>query len=297
MAKIVVGASTFASTSQVAINMLKEKGYEVILNPYGRKLTEAEVIDLIKDADGLLAGLEPLNERVFSQAKSLKAVARIGIGMENVDQSAAKKYNIKISNTPDAPTRAVAEMTLAALFSISRGIPFANADVHKGIWKKRMGFSLEGKTALIIGYGRIGKKTAELFRKNGIEVMAYDPFAIEKNEALGKYLGEADIISIHASGNEEIIGANEFERMKDGVVILNSARGGLINEEALYDALNTGKVLCFWGDALWEEPYSGNLIKCENAVLTPHISTYTSECREEMEIKAVKNLLEDLNVL
>ena len=107
-------------------------------------------------------------------------------------------------------------------------------------------------------------------------------------------MAQADVISIHASGKEEILGKEEITKMSDGVIILNSARGTLINEDALYEALQSNKVSAFWGDALWQEPYSGKLCQCENAILTPHICTYTTTCRESMEMQAVENLLRDL---
>ena len=105
---------------------------------------------------------------------------------------------------------------------------------------------------------------------------------------------KADVVTIHASGNTEIITPDKFDSMKDGVVIMNCSRGGLVNEDALYESLKNGKVSKFWGDVFWEEPYKGKLLECENAILTPHISTYNSLCRESMETEAVSNILRDL---
>ena len=135
--KVVVGASSFASDSNKAINLLLDKGIQVVKNPYGRKMTEEEIISHLTDADGLLAGLEPLNETVLSVSPSLKAIARIGIGMDNVDMEAAKRHGIKVSNTPDGPTDAVAEMVLGALLAIERQIIYANQDMHNKKWEKR----------------------------------------------------------------------------------------------------------------------------------------------------------------
>lgn len=293
--KVVVGASSFAGSSDKAINMLLEKGIEVIKNPYGRKMTEDEIIGHLKGADGLLAGLEPLTERVFQNAPQLKAVARIGIGMDNVDIEAAKKHNIKVSNTPDAPTEAVAEMALAALLTIGHEIIPSNEDVHNGVWKKRIGFSLKGLNVLLVGYGRIGRRFGEHLRYFGSNIIVYDPFQPEISEKnLEHALTKADVVTVHASGNEEILSPDMFSYMKDGVVILNCSRGPLINEDALFESLKSKKVSNFWGDVFWQEPYTGKLLDCENAVLTPHISTYNSLCRESMETEAVKNILEDL---
>lgn len=293
--KVVVGASSFAGASDKAINMLLDKGIEVVKNPYGRKLNEKEIIEHLQGADGLLAGLEPLNENVFDHASQLKAVARIGIGMENVDIEAARKRGIKVSNTPDAPTEAVAEMAIAALLTMGHEIIPCNTDVHNNIWKKRIGFSLNGLSVLFIGYGRIGRRFAEHLQHFGSKIIVYDPFQPDISEKnLEEALGHADVVTLHASGKEEIIGNSQFEAMKDGVVVMNCARGALINEDALYTSLRSGKVSKYWGDVFWEEPYQGKLLECENAILTPHISTYNSRCRETMETEAVKNLLGDL---
>lgn len=270
------------------------EGFEVIRNPYGRKLTENETIRHLQGAVGLLAGLEPLNERVFAACPELKAAARIGIGVENVDFDAAKKYGIKISNTPNAPTYAVAEMTLAALLAIARQIPFASADIHSGVWKKRMGFSLRGSKILLVGYGRIAKEFERLLAPFNAEVLKFDPF-LSACKPLNELLAIADVVSLHASGKEKIIRATELSQMKDGSVLLNTARGGLVDEYAVFDALKSGKLSYYYADTFSQEPYAGKLTGLDNAILTPHISTYTGLCRREMEAQAVKNLLRDLN--
>lgn len=293
--KVAVGASSFGDGNLEVMQMLEDKGIKLVKNPYGRKMNQEEIIAHLQGADGLLAGLEPLNEDVFKRCPDLKAIARIGIGMDNVDREAAAKYGIKVSNTPDGPTNAVAEMTITVLLSICHNVIWANKDVHDGIWKKRMGHSICELKILIIGYGNIGKKTAQLLRDLGAEVMIYDKYNFEESTCnLEEGLKNADVISLHASGKDEIISSEMFSNMKDGVIILNSARGGLIHEEALYAALKAGKVAAFWGDALWKEPYDGILKECENAILTPHICTYTKSCRENMEKQAVNNLLGDL---
>ena len=293
--KVAVGASSFAIDNGDALHLLESHGIEVIKNPYGRKLTEQETIEHLKDVQGLLAGLEPLNEKVFAECPGLKAVARIGIGMDNVDLKAAKAYGVKVSNTPEAPTEAVAEMTLTALLSIGHRLIPANCDMHNKVWKKRMGFSVSGQKVFVIGYGHIGKRMVKLLRQMGADVLVYDKYNAEvSNCTMEEGLRKTDIITLHVSGNEEILSREMIGKIKEGAVLLNSSRGGLVNEDALYDALQSGRISWFWGDVFWEEPYSGKLTECDNAILTPHISTYTVSCRREMEMQAVKNLLEDL---
>lgn len=293
--KIVVGASSFAAKSDTAKKLLEDNGYEVVLNPYGRKMTEEEITEQLQGAVGILAGLEPLNENVISKAADLKAIARIGIGMDNVDIPYAESKGIKVSNTPSGPTAAVAEMTLAALLAIGRQIIPSNNDLHQKKWNKRIGFSLDGINVLLIGYGRIGQSVGEMLKKFNVNLMIYDAFQPDVSlPSLEDGLAKADVISLHASGKDEILSAEHFTKMKKEVVILNSARGALINEDALYNALNDGTVQAFWGDVFWEEPYTGKLCECENAILTPHIATYSKQCRESMEMEAAQNLLEDL---
>lgn len=293
--RVVVGASSFATKDTKAIDILQNKGIEVIKNPYGRKMTENEIIEHLQGADGILAGLEPLNKNVLSRSKSLKAIARIGIGMDNVDIVTAEKLGIKVSNTPDAPTKAVAEMTIAMILTIGHRIIESNADVHNGIWKKRIGFSIEGMNVLIIGYGRIGRKVAEHLEYFGAKLMIHDPYIPQyAQKSLQELLEKSDIVTIHAAGKDEIISAEMFRAMKRGMTLLNCARGTLVNEGALFQALHDGTVSYYWGDTLWSEPYSGKMTECENAILTPHISTYNSLCRETMETEAANNILRDL---
>ena len=295
--KIAIGASSFSESSPKPLAMLEEKGLTVLPNPYGRRLTEDEIIEHLKDADGLLAGLEPLTERVFQQSPKLKAVARIGIGMDNVDHEAAKRHGIKVSNTPDGPTDAVAEMTLTALLALNHHLLVSNADVHNGVWKKRMGASIRGQKVFVIGMGRIGKKVAALLGSFGAEILAYDKYDENvSNCTLEDGLQKADAVTLHVSGNEEILGAKELDWMKLGAILLNSARGKVVNEDALYERLQDGRIGGFWGDALWQEPYEGKIRECKNALLTPHICTYTADCRESMETDAVRNLLRDLGI-
>ena len=295
MTRVAVGASSFASVNNEALDLLLGNEIEVIKNPYGRKLSESETIEHLRDADGLLAGLEPLTEHVFSSSPQLKAIARIGIGMDNVDIPSAERRGIKVSNTPDGPTEAVAEMTLAALLAITRRLIPSNNDVHKGLWNKHMGKSIRELCVFIVGYGRTGRRVGELLTMFGAEIMTYDKFnATACNCSFEEGLRKADVITFHASGTDTIIMSKEMGMMKNGVILLNSARGSLIDEDELYKALKSGKVSWFWGDAFWKEPYTGKIRGLSNALLTPHACTYTTMCREEMEMQAVKNLLRDL---
>ena len=295
--RIVVGASTFGSAGDDAIKMLEEKSVELVKNPFERKLTIEETIEHLQGADGLLAGLEVLNEEVFAHTPDLKAISRIGIGMDNVDVDACKAHNIKLSNTPDAPTEAVAEMALSALLSIAHHIPKSNADMHNGVWKKHLGFSMRDLNVLFIGYGRIGRRFAEHLKYLRANVIVYDPYVPELSvESLESGLAQADVVTIHASGKDLLLSRNKMECIKDGAVLLNCARGSLVDEQGVYDALKSGKLSYYWADVYGEEPYKGILTNCENALLTPHISTFSKQCRVRMEVEAVSNILRDLGL-
>ena len=301
--KIAIGPSSFASVNKTPLKVLKSKGLEVINNPYARKLTENEIIDHLQGVDGLIAGLEPLNSNVFQKSTDLKVIARVGIGMENVDMKSAEIHKIKVSNTPDGPTDAVAEMTLAAALSLSRNIVQVNRALHEKQWEKSIGMGLKNTNLLIVGYGRIGRKVAELFRIMGAQILVCDPFVTKNDLQSGEELLElkdglklADIITLHAGGDNPILTETEFKIMKKGAIVLNSARANLIDEGALIYALDSGNVSSAWLDVFWNEPYTGKLTDYEQVLLTPHMSTYSVQCRRDMEMAAVENLLRDLEI-
>lgn len=300
---VAVGPSSFAQQDDAPLRLLEDAGVELRPNPFGRRLTEEEILRQLEDVDGLIAGLEPLNRRVLNSSPQLKVIARVGIGMDNVDQEAAAELGIKVSNTPEGPTAAVAELTVAALLALCRGLVPANDALHTGKWDKRIGVGLSGLKVLLVGYGRIGRRVSELLRPFGAEIAVSDPY-IDPNQlpdyvrpvTLLAGLAEADVISLHASGKGTLLGPAEFDQMKDGVIILNSARGALIEEEAMVRALDSGRVGSAWLDVFWDEPYIGPLTDYNQVLLTPHISTYTQQCRRQMEVAAVENLLRDLGI-
>src|SRR3989339_1458521 len=160
--KIAIGTSLFAEEDRTPLERLEKAGIQVTLNPFRRKLTEDETIEFIRDVDGLIAGLEPLNRNVLSAAPHLKAIARVGSGMDNVDQVTAAEKGIKVSNTPEGPTDAVAEITVSAMLTLARRLIPLNETMHAGTWKKIMGDGLSGTTIFIAGFGRIGRGVSEL---------------------------------------------------------------------------------------------------------------------------------------
>ncbi len=301
--KIGIGPSTFAQEDKTPLELLQRAGITVVPNPTGKRLTEAEIIAYLtgEKLDGLLAGLEPLNRRVLEAAHpTLKAVARVGIGITNVDVAACRELGIAFSYTPDGPTEAVAEMTLAALLSLARELEPMNRALHAGQWPKQISRSLRELTVLVVGYGRIGRAVAAQLAALGCSLRVCDPFLpadapceFPRVELLAG-LAEADVVSLHASGDRALLGANEFAAAKPGLIVLNSARGELVDEAALVAALEAGQVGKAWFDAFWKEPYTGPLLRFPQVLLTPHTCTYTRRCRLQMESEAVRNLLRDL---
>ena len=295
---ILIGPSSFGDASPAPIARLEEAGYEVRPNPHKRRLTREELVDLLDGVDGLIAGLEPLDRPVL-ETSNLKALARVGSGMSNVDQPAAADLGIRVSWTPDGPTLAVAELTVGCLMTLLRQTAAMDRSMRAGAWDKRMGRQLRDLRVAIVGFGRIGRRTSALLSALGANVIAVDPalsgtvdgVAIEPMETA---LSSAEAIILHAGGEDCLLDRDAFAAMKDGVFILNAARGELIDYDALLAALDSGKVAGVWADAHPKEPYDGELLRYDQALLTPHVGSYSLEGRIKMEMDAVSNLLADL---
>lgn len=293
--KVLLGPSSFAVADSAPIRRLQEAGCDIVQNPHGRKLTADDLRDLLPGVSGLIAGVESLTRQILERSE-LRVISRCGSGLSNIDLGAARDLGIRVRSTPDAPTGAVAELTVGALISLMRQVPVMDRDVHEGRWTKRIGEGLAGKTVLLVGFGRIGRKVARLLAPFEVTLIAADPALTGAVEgvpvvALKEGVERADVISVHASGESEIIGDAEFAAMKRGVFLLNAARGAVVVEPALCRALEAGIVAGAWLDAFVEEPYAGPLTKYPNVILTPHAGSATSTCRRRMESEAVENLL------
>jgi D-3-phosphoglycerate dehydrogenase len=288
--------------SPLPFEILKENGYEVINNPYGRKLTEDEVIALAGDCIGIVAGVEPLTPKVMDALPKLKCISRVGVGMDNVDLEYAKQKGIIVVNTPDGPTRGVVELTLAMTMALLRKIPQADAALKNKLWKKQIGNLIYEKQIGVIGLGRIGKLVSELFRGIGNPVVGFDLFpdekwAKEKGVELRSFeevLKCADILTLHIPGNKDksaVISDKEVGMMKNGTFLINISRGGVVDETALYNALKSGKLTGAAVDVFTKEPYDGPLCELDNIILTPHLGSYAAEGKLQMEVDAVRNLI------
>lgn len=302
MNKVLTSPSSMGEVSPLPFEILKENGYEVINNPYGRKLTEDEVIALAGDCIGIVAGVEPLTPKVMDALPKLKCISRVGVGMDNVDLEYAKQKGIIVVNTPDGPTRGVVELTLAMTMALLRKIPQADAALKNKLWKKQIGNLIYEKQIGVIGLGRIGKLVSELFRGIGNPVVGFDLFpdekwAKEKGVELRSFeevLKCADILTLHIPGNKDksaVISDKEVGMMKNGTFLINISRGGVVDETALYNALKSGKLTGAAVDVFTKEPYDGPLCELDNIILTPHLGSYAAEGKLQMEVDAVRNLI------
>ena len=298
--KVLVGPSSFGKLDSAPLDALSEAGLEIVRNPHGRTMTKGETIGLLGGACGIVAGLEPLDDEVMTKS-DLKVISRCGSGMSNVDHEAAQRLGIEVYSTPDGPTEAVAELTLGALLGLLRHIPAMDRRLRGGEWGKRFGRQLQGKTVVIIGYGRIGRRVAELMAPFDVDILVVDPFLDNPDVgrpvmSLEEALPRADIVSLHLSGDDEVLGEKEFALMKDGVYVLNGARGKLLDEDCLVKGLESGRVAGAWIDAFGVEPYGGPLTEFDQVVLTPHVGSYAAEGRKAMEMEAAMNLIEALRL-
>ena len=293
------------SLSKEAVDILeKEKDFKVDVNT---KLTPEELKKVIKDYDALLVrSATKVTKDVIAVADKLKIIGRAGVGLDNVDVEAASKKGIIVVNTPGGNTISTAEHTFSMILALSRSIPQADLSMKKGEWerKKFMGVELYGKTLGIVGLGRIGTEVAKRALSFGMKVLAYDPFlSADKAKELGIELVDlntiyksADYITVHTPLTDEtkhMISDKQFALMKKNVRLINCARGGIIDEEALVKAIEAGKVAGAAFDVYEEEPpKNSKLTKLDKVVLTPHLGASTEEAQMNVAID-VANTVRD----
>ena len=305
--QVLISTSSFNLANFAQLSDLKKAGVEVKLNPFAARLTEEQVIDLLgTDTIGLIAGLEPLTQNVLKSAKSLKVIARVGTGLDSVDLVAAKELGITVLNTPDAPTKAVAELTIAHILGLLRHVSQADRQIRSGVWKGLMGSLLETKTVGIVGFGRIGKRVATLLSAFGASVIISDAQVKSgdfQNVGLDELCTRSDIVSLHLPYSEathHIIDEKRMNLMKKGSFIVNISRGGLVDEAMLLVALKSGHIAGAALDCFEQEPYEGELRNLENVQITAHMGSYARETRDLMEQEASRllvNALHEKNLL
>ena len=302
MSKVLITTSSFSLGNFAQAKSLHDAGISLEMNPHGRRLSEDEIAELVAtDVIAILAGLEPLTDRVLSNAKSLRVIARCGTGLDSVDLQAASRLGIDVFNTPDAPTQAVAELTIAHMLNSLRHISTTDSNMRSGKWTPTMGSLLATKTVGLIGVGRIGSAVAKLAQAFGARVIGFDPVVSSHNSvellSLDEVLNQADIVSLHVPINDQthhILNANTISRMKPGSIVVNVSRGGLIDESALHDALKSQHLSGAALDCFEDEPYSGPLLQLPGVRVTAHMGSYARETRDLMEVEASTNLVNGL---
>ena len=302
---ILVTLSTFAADSEEPLRLLKQSGFTFQTNPYGRRMEPSEVAKLGRSCRGLVAGVELYTAETLAHLPNLRCISRCGAGIDSIDLTAAQRRRIAVLNTPDEPVAAVAEMTLAMMLGLLRQLPRLDALTRGRIWQRVTGNLLAGKTVGIIGLGRIGKRVAELVQAFGAVVIGAELWpdltwmrarAIELVD-LAQLLAHADIVSIHAStsnGHALHVGAEELVQMKQGAWLINMARGDMVDETALNEALASGRLSGVGLDVFPQEPYRGPLCDSDRVILSPHQATLTVETRVAMETRAVGNVVQFL---
>lgn len=306
--KILVALSTFGEYGDMPLRLLKESGSPYTINPLKKRLVREEIIEMGKDCEGIIAGVEPYDDYVLEHLPKLRCISRCGVGIDNIAQEKAKERGICILNTPNVVIQPVVELTIAMIFDLLRKLSYHAALMRAKRWEKKAGHLLMGRKIGIIGLGRIGKRVAEVLKTLGAQVRGYDPFPDKQwAQAHGieivpckQIIRESDVLLLHLSvisGAPFRLGEQEIRSMKQGAMVVNVARGEFIDEEALYGALNDGHLAGAALDVFPQEPYQGKLCTLDNIVLTPHLATLTEESRLQMETEATANLIEFLKKL
>ena len=300
MAKVLITTIPFGNRSRLSLELLENANIEYLINPLNKKLTEDQLADFVTDFDVIIAGTEPITEKVMNMASNLKLISRVGIGLDNVDLLAAQKRGIKVSYTPDAPTPAVAELTLGLMLSLLRSVHVSNLQMHQGQWYRFLGKRLEEISVGIIGMGRIGSGVLKRLKGFGTSIILVND--IEPNRELDgefklewtskeKIYKESDIISLHlplTDLTKNLIRKEHLLTMKPDAAIINTSRGGIINEADLYDVMHSGHLSGAAIDVFEKEPYNGPLKKIERCLLTAHMGSMSVDCRTRMEIEATE---------
>lgn len=269
-------------------------------------VSEEELIERISDADAVMVRSKPkLTKEVLENAKKLKVIGRAGVGVDNIDVDFATKSGVIVVNAPEASTTTVAEHAFGMILGLARKIPQAVANVKSGRWdkKKFMGIELRGKTLGVIGIGRIGSRVAEIGRAFGMEVVAYDPYisaemAVKKGIDLmdfNELLAQSDFVTLHIPRTEKtagLIGEKALKKMKSTAYIVSCARGGIVDETALYNALKAKTIAGAALDVFEKEPPKDSpLLSLENMITTPHLGASTQEAQENASVTTAKDVL------
>ena len=298
--RVLVTTVPFGEEDPLPLRLLDEAGVELTVSPAGRKLTEEQLAEMVPGIDILIAGTEPITDRVMAKADSLKLISRVGTGVDSVDLLAARRRGIKVSHTADAPAAAVIELTIGLVLSLLRHTFVSSSQMHRGEWRRWSGRRIPFVTFGIIGAGRIGGGVIEALAALGARRMLAND--IRPDPRLDRIDGlewvekdaiyrDADVVSVHVPMTHltrGMIGAAELAAMKPDAMLLNTARGGIIDETALCAAMERGHLSGAAIDVFEQEPYAGPLAAIERCILTAHMGSMSADCRARMEREATE---------
>lgn len=299
--RVLITTVPFGEADRYPLELLEANQIEYVINPIGRRLKEEELIVMIPDFGVVIAGTEPITEKVIASAPNLGLIARVGIGLDSVNLSAARAHGVQVTYTPDAPSPAVAELAIGQMLALLRGISLSDRNMRNGVWHRFMGRRLSEVTVGLIGVGRVGKLVIKHLRGGFpfVRILAND---LKPDVEFGKshniewvekeeIYRSADIISLHlplTPVTRTLITANEINLMKKDVLLVNTSRGNMINEKDLAQALRSQRIAGAAIDVFEREPYTGELSTFENCLLTCHMGSMSVDCRSRMEIEATE---------
>jgi D-3-phosphoglycerate dehydrogenase len=296
--KALITTVPFGNKNSLPLEQLEAAGIEYLINPLNKKLTEIELAKMVTDFDIIIAGTEPITDYVMEKASKLKMISRVGIGLDSIDLLAAKRRGIEVSYTPDAPAPAVAELTICLIISLLRSVQLSNIEMHNGEWKRHFGRRIANTTIGVIGLGRIGTRVLNrlaVFGTPRLLVNDLSPnYDLEKKFRLEwvdkeTIYKESDVISMHiplTRSTKNMITKTQLKMMKSDAIIVNTSRGGIVDEDDLYEVMKAGHLSGAAIDVFEKEPYAGKLNELSNCLLTSHMGSMSIDCRTRMEIEA-----------
>ncbi|MAG69146.1 MAG: lactate dehydrogenase [Acidobacteria bacterium] len=304
--RVLITPTPFAKFDERPIELLTELGVDYVTNPLGVKPNEEQMVELVDGVDIIIAGTEPITDRVMANAPRLRLISRVGVGLDNIDLEAARRRSITISHTPLAPVPAVAEMTLALMLVLLRGLHVSNTRMHEGQWHRIIGRRITDVTIGIVGTGHIGRAVLkDLGALGAAEVLLHDSNvcshlseSVEGLEvkwvSLDELLTNSDVVTLHlplTESTRNLIALRELTRMKKDSVLINTSRGGIVNEDDLFSVLAQGHLAGAGVDVFEKEPYSGPLATIERCLLTSHMGSASTDCRARMELGATEEVV------
>ena len=303
--KIAVTPRSLSRDGHPALEGLRRAGYEVIFPAPGRQPTEAELGKFLPQCVGLLAGVEPITAEVLSRCPDLKVISRNGVGIDNIDLRAAAQQGIVVEKAEGANSRGVAELAVALMLSGLRQVSWSDKRLKEGNWSRQKGIEVQGRQMGVVGCGQIGRKVVEIALGLGMRARAYDLYPNPSFQPPGdfRYAGldelvrESDVISLHCPPEAKpVLDAAAVSSMKDGVFIVNTARASLVDEAAILNGLEAGKIRGYATDVFPSEPPEMTpLLLHERVIVTPHAGGFTEESVRRAAEMAVDNLLKVLD--